>query len=151
MKIRRCLFVLLGAMFLTSCVSTKLTIKNIDDKAKAPELLNNTTYKLTRVAPDKNYGYDQDYPVNIGFGNLKQRESNPEKFLKALLGPNGEEISYIHEGNCCPFPTGKSELGSGMLEVYTITWEGNSKPLTLYVNIYERGEVFIPQGLTAKK
>jgi len=151
MKIKRYLFLIMSSLILTSCVSTKLTIKNIDDSAKSPELLNSKTYKLTKTATDKNYGYDQDYPVNIGFGNLKQREINAEKFLNALLGPNGEEITYTKDGDCCPFPTGKSELGSGMLGVYIITWEGNSKPLTLYINIYEKSEVFIPKGLTAKK
>lgn len=151
MKFTRYLFLLMSSLLLASCVSTKLTIKNIDDSAKSPELLNNKTYKLTKTATDKKYGYDQDYPVNIGFGTLKQRQTNAEKFLNALLGPNGEEITYTHDGNCCPFPTGKSELGSGMFDVYSITWEGNSKPLTIYINIYEKGEVFIPKGLTAKK
>jgi len=151
MKFTRYLFLLMSSLLLASCVSTKLTIKNIDDSAKSPEFLNNKTYKLTKTATDKKYGYHQDYPVNIGFGTLKQRETNAEKFLNALLGPNGEEITYTHDGNCCPFPTGKSELGSGMFDVYSITWEGNTKPLTIYINIYEKGEVFIPKGLTAKK
>lgn len=142
---------IIGLLFLTvSCVSTKLTIKNIDDLAKQPEILDNKTYKLTRTATEKKYAFHQDYPVNLGFGLLHQRETNKEKFLNALLGPNGEKITYSQIGNCCPFPTNKSELGGGMLDVYQITWEGNTKPLTIYLNYFEKGEVLIPVGFTAK-
>ena len=135
---------------LVSCVSTRLTIKNIDNNAKQPEMLNKTTYKLTSKATNKKYGFHRDYPVNLGFGLLHQREANIEKFLNALLGPNGEKITYSQDGSCCPFPTDKSELGGGILEIYQITWEGNSKPLTIYLNYFEKGEVLIPMGLTAK-
>ncbi len=138
------------ALGITSCVSTKLTIKNIDNNVQAPEMLNDTTYKLVSKATNKKYGFHQDYPVNVGFGLLHQREENIEKFLNALLGPNGEKITYSQNGSCCPFPTDKSELGGGLLEVYQITWEGNSKPLTIYLNYFEKGEVLIPVGLTAK-
>lgn len=138
------------ALGITSCVSTKLTIKNIDNNVQAPEMLNDTTYKLVSKATNKKYGFHQDYPVNVGFGLLHQREENIEKFLNALLGPNGEKITYSQNGSCCPFPTDKSELGGGLLEVYQITWEGNSKPLTIYLNYFEKGEVLIPMGLTAK-
>ncbi|MFA7445218.1 MAG: 2-dehydro-3-deoxyphosphooctonate aldolase [Flavobacteriaceae bacterium] len=146
---RKAIFFLL-LIVASSCISTKLTIKNIDNTAQSPEFLDKDTYKLTQKATDKKYGYDEDYPVNLGFGLLHQREANKEKFLKALLGPNGEKITYQQEGSCCPFPTKTSELGGGMLDVYHITWEGNQKPLTLYLNTYEKGKVLIPLGLTAK-
>lgn len=148
---RKSLFTVVVVLVLTSCISTKLTIKNIDDSATRPEMLDSTTYKLTKHAKDHNYGFDQDYPVNLGFGLLHLREANIEKYLNALQGPEGQKITYTPQGNCCPFPTDKSQLGSGMLEVYQITWEGNSKPKELYLNTYEKGEVLIPIGLTAKK
>lgn len=148
--LRRIFCLVVFVLGMTSCVSTKLTIKNIDNNAKAPEMLDKTTYKLTSKATNKKYGFHQDYPVNLGFGLLQQREDNIEKFLNALLGPNGEKITYSQSGSCCPFPSNKSELGGGMLEVYQITWERNSKPLTIYLNYFEKGEVLIPVGLTAK-
>ena len=144
-------FYIVGFLLLmVSCVSTKLTIKNINDKAKEPKMLNETTYELVDFAQDKKYAFHQDYPVNVGFGLLQQRESNKEKFLNALLGPNGEKTTYTHDGNCCPFPSDKSDLGGGIFDVYLITWEGNKKPLTVYLNSYEKGEILIPFGLTAK-
>jgi hypothetical protein len=29
-------------------------------------------------------------------------------------------------------------MGAGFLDVYEITWQGQKKPIVLYVNIYER-------------
>jgi len=151
-KMQKKIIYTLGILFLSvSCINTKLTIKNIDNNAKQVDMLNERTYKLSDKASDKKYGFDKDYPINLGFGLLHQREANKEKFLNALCGPNGEKITYTHTGNCCPFPTDKSQIGSGMLDVYTLTWEGNTKPLTIYLNIYEKGEILIPVGLSAKK
>src|SRR5690554_7902230 len=94
-----CLAVLVLGM--TSCVSTKLTIKNINDSAIQPSMLDEITYKLVSKATDTKYGFHQDYPVNLGFGLLHQRESNKEKFLNALQGPNGEQITYkIGRASC---------------------------------------------------
>ncbi|MNR68689.1 hypothetical protein D3C85_1933930 [compost metagenome] len=53
--------------------------------------------------------------------------------------------------NCCPFPTKTSDMGAGFLNVYQLSWEGLKKPITLYVNIYERGQLMIPLGLSLKK
>jgi hypothetical protein len=35
--------------------------------------------------------------------------------------------------------------------VYELTWEGLKKPITLYLNIYERGQLMVPVGLSLKK
>ncbi len=148
--LRKVFYILILSSILTSCISTKLTIKNIDNNAISPELIDKHTYLLVEKATDKKYGYHPDYPVNLGFGLLDQREANQEKFLNALQGPNGEKISYAHHENCCPFPSNTSPLGSGMLDVYLISWNTNQKPLTLYLNTFEKGKILIPVGLTAK-
>ncbi len=148
---RKCFYIIGFLLLMVSCVSTKLTIKNISDTAIEPEMLDENTYKLVYFTENKKYAFHPDYPINVGFGLLDQREANKEKFLNALLGPNGEKVTYTQEGSCCPFPTDKSELGGGILDIYIITWEGNTKPLTIYLNSFEKGEVLIPLGLTAKK
>jgi hypothetical protein len=38
-----------------------------------------------------------------------------------------------------------------MLDVYVITWEGQDKPVKLYINMYDEGTMKIPVGFTAKK
>ena len=66
-------FFLLIAFTLTSCVSTKSTLKNIDNTALRP-LVKDKAYVITEYATDSKYGYDQDYPINIGFINEKQED-----------------------------------------------------------------------------
>jgi hypothetical protein len=135
----------------TSCVSTQSTLKNIDDNSPAPMLLNNNTFAITVFSKDKRYGYEKDYPINVFFGNTSSETNNEYRFLNALAGPNGEKINYKKLESCCPFPTKRSEMGAGLLSVYEIRWEGQKNPVTLYLNIYEKGILMIPAGFTQKK
>jgi hypothetical protein len=65
---------LIGTTLLfTSCVSTKSTIKNIDNSAIRPSYANEM-YLITEYAEDSNYGFDADYPINIGFIQLRTLE-----------------------------------------------------------------------------
>ncbi|WP_227871626.1 2-dehydro-3-deoxyphosphooctonate aldolase [Flavobacterium kingsejongi] len=143
-----CAFV---AVLSTSCLSTKSTLQNVDDSAKVPELLDKETYKLTDFSKNEKYAYDEDYPVNVGFGKLADGPLNERRFLNALAGPKGEKITYTRIGSCCPFPSNKSELGGGLIDQYEIVWEGQTKPVTLYLNMYEKGKVEVPVGFTLKK
>ncbi|OIV41763.1 2-dehydro-3-deoxyphosphooctonate aldolase [Flavobacterium johnsoniae] len=135
----------------TSCISTKSTLKNVDDNAPDLVLNKNNTFVISLFSKDKKYGYDPDYPVNIFFRNTRDETVNEIRFLNALAGPNGEKITYKRLETCCPFPTKRSDMGAGFLNVYELTWEGQKKPVTLYLNIYEKGILMVPMGLTLKK
>jgi hypothetical protein len=134
-----------------SCVSTKSSIKNIDDNAPTPRLINNTTFLLSEYSKDKKYGYDKDYPINVFFMSTRNDTINQERFLNALAGPNGEMISYAKVESCCPFPTKRSEMGAGFLDVYEIRWTGQKNAIKLYMNCYEKGALLVPVGLRIKK
>lgn len=134
-----------------SCVSTKSTLKNVDDNAPIPNLTKDNTFVLTQYAKDHNYGYDPDYPVNVFYINAKDENLNAERYLNALAGPNGETITFLKIESCCPFPTKRVDIGAGFLDVYELSWKGQDKPIRLYVNIYERGYLMVPMGLTVKK
>lgn len=151
MKTRILLPFLLTSIILFSCVSTKSTLKNVDDNAPDLILTENNVFLITEYSKDKKYGFHKDYPVNIYYKTAKNDTINQPRFLNALAGPNGEKITYKKLENCCPFPTKRHEMGAGLLEVYEITWEGLKKPLKLYLNIYEKGYVKVPLGLTLKK
>jgi hypothetical protein len=135
----------------TGCVSTKSTLKNVDDNAPIPKLKDNNTFVITEYSKDAKYGYNKDYPINVFFRNTKDENINQQRFLNALAGPKGEKISYKKTESCCPFPTKKSEMGAGFLDVYEISWEGQKTPLRLYINIYEKGALMVPVGLSLKK
>jgi hypothetical protein len=143
------LFIVLISL-LTSCVSTRSTLKNVDDNAPIPTLKGDT-FVLTEYSKDKKYGYDPDYPINVFFKNTKDENLNAERYLRALAGPNGEKITYTKLESCCPFPTKRTEIGAGFLDIYELKWEGLKSPIKLYLNIYERGHLLVPVGLSIKK
>ena len=138
------------AFILTSCVSTKSTIKNIDNNALRP-LIKDKAYVITEYATDSKYGYDEDYPINIGFINEKQEDINIQYYFNGLEGPNGEKISFKKVDTCCPFPTKNSLMGAGTFGIYEVTFEGSNKKMTLYFNIYEKGKILCPKGFSIKK
>ncbi|WP_163411419.1 2-dehydro-3-deoxyphosphooctonate aldolase [Flavobacterium ajazii] len=135
----------------TSCVSTKSTLKNVDDNAPDLVLSKNNTFIIKEFSKDKKYGYNPDYPINIFYRNTKDEALNEVRFLNALAGPNGEKITYTRLETCCPFPTKRSDMGAGFLNVYELKWEGQKKPVKLYLNIYEKGILMVPMGLSLKK
>lgn len=134
-----------------SCISTKSTIKNIANDAPNLKLKNSNTFLISEFSKDKKYGYEKDYPINLFYQNSESETLNAERFLNALAGPNHEKISYERLESCCPFPTNRNAMGAGFLSVYELKWEGQKKPVVLYLNIYEKGYLMVPVGLTLKK
>jgi hypothetical protein len=142
----------LVVFFTTSCVSTKSTIKNIDDTIASPTVNPNLEcFIFTKISQNKKYGYDEDYPINVGFSTPEEGLKNQTLFLNALAGPKGEKIKYTKKESCCPYPTKKEAMGVGLIDKYEIVWDGIKKPIILYLNKYERGELLIPVGFTARK
>jgi len=142
---------LLLVFMLSSCVSTKSTLKNVDDAAPIPKLSASNTFAITQYSKDKKYGYDKDYPVNVFYRNTREENVNQERYLNALAGPKGEKITYKKVDTCCPFPTKRTEIGAGSLDIYEITWEGQKEPVRLYLNYFEKGALLVPVGLTLKR
>jgi hypothetical protein len=139
------------SLFFTSCISSRSTIKNIDDNAPLPQLSKNNTFVITEYSQDKKYGYDKDYPINVFYYSTRNETINQERFLNALSGPKGEKINFTKLESCCPFPTKRSEMGAGFLDVYEVKWEGLKKPVLLYMNIYEKGALKVPVGFSLSK
>lgn len=138
-------------LMVVSCGSIKSSLKNVDNTAPLPVLGKDNAFVIKEYSKDKRYGYDKNYPVNIYFRGTKNDSINQKYFINALAGPNGEKITYKKLENCCPFPTKTSDTGAGFLDVYELTWAGLKKPIILYLNIYERGKLMVPVGLSLKK
>ena len=146
-------YLLLGTLFLlwsTSCKTTSTptkTLSNASLNSSPAELLDNQTVKLTQVSSDKTYGYTQKNPVKTGGGPAGER-----KYLNALMGPNGEAISYTRQGSCCPFKTPNGLLdNTGMLDIYEVTYAGLDKPIILYLDMYDYEELQAPVNFSFKK
>lgn len=147
---KKLIFIPLLLLVISSCVSTKMTIKNIDDNAPAPKLQGDA-FVLTEFSNDPKYGYDPDYPVNVFYKNSKNETVNAERYLRALSGPNGEKLFFKKVDSCCPFPSKHTDMGAGFLDIYELSWVGQKKRIRLYINIYEKGALQVPVGLGLKK
>lgn len=146
---KKILFLFSISILISSCVSTRSTIKNVDDSAPDLIVKGDNTFEINQFSTDKKYGYDKDYPINI-FYKTTNTDANQERFLNTLAGPKGEKITFTKLESCCPFPTKRSDMGAGFLDVYELKWEGQKKPILLYINIYEKGILMVPLGLRLK-
>jgi len=150
MKKNKLILCVLFLILNISCGSLKSTIKNIDNNAIKPAV-REKQFILTEYATVYKYGYDKDYPINLGFENETYSPKNIIYFFNGLVGISGEKISYTKVDSCCPFPSKKSIMGAGTLEIYEITIENSNKKMMLYINIYEKGKVLCPKGFSIKK
>jgi hypothetical protein len=150
------LLISIGLTILAGCAPQKMGTTSTggrgDTRTKQVEFLDDNTYLITEVTDDKTYGYNKSNPVKVGGAKEDSGPKNERRFLNGLLGPNGEEIKYFRGGSCCSFKTPNGTFGnSGMLDRYRVTWVGSSDTLDIYINMYDKGDLKIPVGLTAKK
>jgi hypothetical protein len=96
---------------------------------------------LCKVAPDADYGYTKDRPIQVGgsplYGPARQR-----RYLSALRGPKGETLSFERGGST---PGADPDT---ILDIYSVTYAGLETPLRLYLDLYHYTEPFAPQGLS---
>ena len=147
----RKLIVLSFFILLTSCVSTKNTIQNIDDTAILPKIVAGQ-FVLTETATDLKYAYSEFYPVNLGFSVYETSNNlNVNRFFNAITGPNGEKVTYKLLETCCPFPSKNNKMGAGTLDLYEILLDGEATNKKIYINTFEKGKVICPKGFLIKK
>jgi hypothetical protein len=134
---------------LFSCGSIKSTLKTVDNTVPKPPIVDGH-FVITEYATNNKYGYDADYPINVGFDNEKYGAKSVGLFLNALTGSNGEKIQFEKIENCCPFPTERSAMGGGILEIYEIKLPQKKETIRLYFNINDKGKLLCPKGFKIK-
>ena len=97
--------------------------------------------ELPGVSDDPAYGTTQEKPIKVGGSSREQ-----VRYLNALRGPNGETIRYERQGHCCPCETENGIMGTGMLDVYALTYEGLDEPNVLYLTFYDYEQPMAPEG-----
>ena len=123
-----------------------------DGKVPLREMLDGETYLLVEMEKSPRYGYSEKDPILTGGVKESRGPQNQRRFLNALMGPNGERVSYFRQGSCCGFKTPNGLLGGeGLLDRYGVTWEGSQDTVYLYLNLYDYGELKVPVGFTSKK
>ena len=140
----------------SSCTSSKKAVSPQVTSSKTtyspPSFINDQTFALSEIAVDETYGYTQKNPIKVGGAKESSGPLNERRFLNALLGPNGEAVTYNRRGSCCAFETPNGFINNtGLLDIYEVKYEGLDKPITLYLNMYDPGELKAPKGFTFKK
>jgi len=79
----------------------------------------------------------------MDFGPRNERE-----YLKRLRGPNGELVRFHRLGSCCPFESKNGFMGNGLLDRYEVQIDGKSTTRILYLNMYNSGRYYAPEGFT---
>ncbi|MCB0739100.1 MAG: 2-dehydro-3-deoxyphosphooctonate aldolase [Bacteroidetes bacterium] len=130
-------------LLFTSCKTTKQTGGTLDSPPPG-------AFEFTKISQDKTYGYTENNPVMVGGVVDSEGPTNERKFLDALAGPNGEEITYERTRSCCNFKTKNGFMGGGLLDVYELKWKGQAEPIELYINMYDFQPLKVPFGLTRK-
>ncbi|WP_268223352.1 2-dehydro-3-deoxyphosphooctonate aldolase [Sinomicrobium oceani] len=114
-------------------------------------LLNDQTFLLSEISEDPDYGLTPEKPVEVGGVKEKEGPLNERRFLNALAGPEGQQISYYRAGSCCAVKSKNGFMGMAMLDNYRVSWEGASDTVSIYINMYDRGVLKAPSGFTIKK
>ena len=95
------------------------------------------------------YGFSETNPVRVGSLGGESPVANEHLYLRRLRGPEGQRVSYERVGSCCAVPSPNGLFGdSGLLDEYLVSYEGLAHPLTLYLDMYDPGEVRAPLGFT---
>ena len=144
---------LVGISLLFSCSSksTSNTGGEGDTRTEQVKMLDLQTYLLTKLSSDKSYAFTSENPVKVG-GVKTEGASNEYRYLNALLGPNGEKVKYFRYGSCCGFKTPNGMINDmGLLDRYGVCYEGSKDTVSIYINMYDEGNLYIPVGFTAKK
>lgn len=98
---------------------------------------------LEKIANDPAYAFDKSQPVEVGAGYVAEW-----RYLNALRGPRGEVVHYQWVGACCVFDDAAAEQGKGFLDHYSLHYEGLTKPLSIYLNMFKTSTPMAPLGFT---
>jgi len=110
------------------------------------------TFVINEVSTDDTYGYSPKNAVEVGGVKDSEGPINEQRYLNALTGPNGEEVSYYRAGSCCSVPSENAILGGrAMLDNYRVTWEGAKDTVSIYINMYDSSPLKAPKGFGLKK
>lgn len=153
--------VLLALIVITACGTKKsastaktstASIKKAKNKNYKQTLRDNYTFVVKEISTDDSYGYSADNAVEVGGVKDSEGPMNERRYLNALTGPNGEEISYYRAGSCCPVPSENSPYGdSAILDKYRVSWEGSKDTVTIYINMYDSSPLKAPKGFGLRR
>lgn len=140
-------FAIIFAAFLMSCGAKNPTILSSSTNPTASSSNYEPFMDVTKMAPDKKYALTGENPVMVG----EKSVANQRRYIASLAGPNGEELTFHRRGSCCPYESKEAIMGSALVDIYEVTYEGAKEPILLYISFYDDGPLYIPYGFTKRK
>nr|WP_320117521.1 hypothetical protein [uncultured Marinifilum sp.] len=155
------IFIALASTFLVACSTPSKfereypTYRKSRNTTEQLEQVNDSTLLVLNTSNDPKYAYTEQKPVMLGVYDCDDGANNRIKFFNALLGPNGEKVIAKRIKSCCPFHTLNSQTVGrgqkyGLLDVWELSYEGIEAPVTIFINLYDQGEIKAPMGFTLK-
>ncbi len=162
MEIKKFSLLLLATVLVVSCVTSKDKFQKkypqyVSNRNIIKELpkINDSTLLIKEYAKDIEYGLKPEKPIFLGIYKTYDAIDNIDRFFNAIIGKNKQILIKKRMKYCCPFKTPNSptidrDKKFGLLEVYQVSYEGLEKPIVLYFNVYDSGDLFIPDGFKSK-
>ena len=97
-------------------------------------------------APNEEYALIGTNPAKVG----EQSVENQRRYISSLAGPNGEELFFQRTGSCCPYPSENGTLGTALVDIFEVTYDGLKKPKLLHISFYDEEPLYIPHGFTRR-
>lgn len=108
--------------------------------AQAPVITGDRTIvSQCEVSDDAEYGYTKDTPIRVG-GLPIYGASRQQRYLRALVGPAGQPITFKRRGSLAPNRDGV------IIDLYEVTYAGLDKPIELYLDFYRWDPPKAPRG-----
>ena len=112
-------------------------------KSEDADVVDVPTCEMTSGA---DYGMDPSRHIKVGAGVMGV--VNSRAYLSRLRGPKGEDVVFRRIGSTAPFETPNANGRMGLLDMYALRVDGTSHETTVYLNMYDRGEIRAPAGFT---
>lgn len=115
-----------------------------------------------KEALDSTYGYSNQNPIKIRVGNQNKSLEYSIRFLQQLMTADGQNLLFFWRGSVSD-PNYKQPLlrnrftgmplngKLGILDKYIFITETKKDTIILYIDVYNRGKLQIPQRLKLKQ
>ncbi|OAD90344.1 hypothetical protein A7A78_06330 [Aequorivita soesokkakensis] len=137
---------LISISFLTSCGAKQPVVLSSSTNPTESSSSHEPFLDITKPAPNKKYALTGENPVMVGEKSVQ----NQRRYIASLAGPNGEELTFHRRGSCCPYKSENGMMGSALVDIYEVTYEGLKEPILLYISFYDDGPLYIPYGFTKR-
>ena len=119
-----------------------------------------SVFENVTMSNDETYGYHAGNPIKTGYWGMQKSMEANIYFMHHLITEDNQRLEWImHASVDAPYdnnkrvipkrfgPTREMSSIGGLLDAYTLVTETSKDTITLYFDIYSRGQIMAPKGL----